>query len=151
MDLINQLVEIEYKGRTTQKQNNKGSTLAVNPAPVLDNNFKDVGKPMAKRKYKSVVEILGIPKTPRNKKGGRRSKQKCVVFHSAIAAAALSISTDGINNRNRILLNESQVVWTVTKIMETDYLGNDEEVINKIMVTDEEEDLRAALLIPPTH
>ncbi|KAG5525843.1 hypothetical protein RHGRI_032211 [Rhododendron griersonianum] len=78
-------------------------------------------------------------------------KQECVVFRSAIAAATLSVSTEGIINRNRIVLNESQaVLWTVTKIMETDYLGNDEEVISKIMVTDEEEELRASLEAHPT-
>ncbi|KAG5547289.1 hypothetical protein RHGRI_013085 [Rhododendron griersonianum] len=69
-----------------------------------------------KRKVKSVEEILGIPQA-RNRKGGKRRKQKCVVFRSALAAAALSVSTEGINNRNRILLNESHAMWTVTNIL----------------------------------
>lgn len=38
----------------------------------------------------------------------------------------------------------------MTKIVGTDYLGNDEEVISKIMVTDEEEELRATLLAHST-
>ncbi|KAG5558656.1 hypothetical protein RHGRI_008566 [Rhododendron griersonianum] len=36
------------------------------------------------------------------------------------------------------------------EIMGTDYLGNDEEIISKIMVTDEEEELRAALMAQQT-
>lgn len=55
-----------------------------------------------------------------------------------MAAVALSVSTEGINNRNRILLNEAEAVLTVTKIMGEDHLGNEEEIISKIMVTDEE-------------
>ncbi|KAI8562171.1 hypothetical protein RHMOL_Rhmol03G0014000 [Rhododendron molle] len=114
------------------------------PPSVTDVITKDVCKP--KRKQKSVEEILGIPKPSTKRKGGRRKKQKCVVFRSAIAATALSVSTEGIIIRNRILLNESQAAWTVTRIIGADYLGNDEEIISKIMVTDEEEELRAALL-----
>lgn len=93
---------------------------------------------------------MRIPKGCKKGKGGRRKKQKCVVFRSAIDAAALSVSSDGINNRNRIILNESQAAWIVTKIVGTDYLGNDEEVISKIMVTGEEEELRATLLAHST-
>lgn len=91
---------------------------------------------------------MGIPKG--YKKGVRRRKQKCAVFRSAIAAAALSVSTVVITNKNGILLNELQAVWTVTKMVGTDYMGNDEEVISKFMVTDEEEELRAALLAQST-
>lgn len=82
-----------------------------------------------KRKQKSVEELLGLPKT---KKGGRK-KKKSVVFKSAIAAAALSISSNGIKNRNRIILNEEEAVWAVTKIMEEDFMGDEDEVISKIM------------------
>ncbi|KAI8549795.1 hypothetical protein RHMOL_Rhmol06G0053100 [Rhododendron molle] len=119
-----------------------------NKPPVNIDPSKEVKK--AKRKVKSVEDILGIPKATGTRKGGRKRKQKCVVFRSALAAAALSVSTEGINNRNRILLNESQAVRTVTKIMGTDYFGNDEEVISSIMVTDEEELLRAALAVHQT-
>lgn len=62
-----------------------------------------------------------------------------------MAAVALSLSTEGINNRNGILLNEAEAVLTVTKIMGKDYLGNEEEIISKIMVTDEEDEERARL------
>lgn len=97
-----------------------------------------------KRKQKSIEEILGLSKTNGVKRGGKRGKQKCVVFRSAVAAAALSVSSEGINNRNRILLNEAQAVWTVTKIMGEDYMGNDEEVISKIMVMEEQDEDRYA-------
>ena len=61
------------------------------------------------------------------------------------AAAAMSVSTEGIINRNKIVLNESKAAWSVTKILGTDYMGNDEEVISRIMVIDEEAELRSAL------
>ncbi|KAG5547287.1 hypothetical protein RHGRI_013083 [Rhododendron griersonianum] len=85
-------------------QNNVEKALSSNKISVTIDSSKEAKKP--KRKVKSVEEILGIPQA-RNRKGGRRRKQKCVVFRSALAAAALSVSTEGINNRNRILLNES--------------------------------------------
>ncbi|KAI8525263.1 hypothetical protein RHMOL_Rhmol13G0217000 [Rhododendron molle] len=100
--------------------------------PIVEDEVIPKESRRPKKKLKSVEDILGFKPKP-SRKGGRRSKQKCVVFRSAIAAAALSVSSEGINNRNRILLNEAQAVWSVTKIMETDYLGNDEEVISKIM------------------
>lgn len=74
-----------------------------------------------KKKLKSIEEILGIPKSSKKGRRGRRKEQKCVVIRSAIGAAALSVSFE-------------------------DYLGNDEEVISKIMVTDEEDELRKTLL-----
>ncbi|XP_057472861.1 uncharacterized protein LOC130761391 [Actinidia eriantha] len=88
-----------------------------------------------KRKQRSIEDILGLSKPTKTKKGGRRGKQKCVVFRSAMAAAALSVSTEGITNKNRILISESKAAWSVTKILRTDYMGNDEEVISRIMVT----------------
>lgn len=59
-----------------------------------------------------------------------------MVFRSAIAAAALSISSNGIKNRNRIILDEEEVAWTVSKIMEEDFMGDDDEVISKIFCSD---------------
>ena len=99
-----------------------------------------------KRKQKSIEEILGLSKPIKSKKGCKRGKKRCVVFRSAMAAAALSVSTEGITNRNRILLSESKAAWSITKILETDYMGDDEEVLSRIMVTDEEVELRAVLL-----
>ncbi|GFS31065.1 hypothetical protein Acr_00g0015420 [Actinidia rufa] len=99
-----------------------------------------------KRKQRSVENILGLSKPTKTKKGGRRGKQKCVVFRSAMAAAALSVSTEGITNKNKILISESRAAWSVTKILGTDYMGNAEKVISRIMVTDEEAELRDILL-----
>lgn len=76
-----------------------------------------------KRKQKTIEEILGIPSTRKSKKGGKKNKQKkSVVFRGAIAEAALSVSSEGINNRNKILLNEADVL-AVTKILGEDYSG----------------------------
>lgn len=57
-----------------------------------------------------------------------------------MAAAALFVSSEGINNRNKILLNEAQAVLAVAKIMAEDYLGDEEEVISKIMGMEEQDD-----------
>ncbi|KAF7148022.1 hypothetical protein RHSIM_Rhsim03G0061100 [Rhododendron simsii] len=71
------------------------------------------------------------------KNGGGRKKQKCVVFR---AAAALSVSSKDIRNRNRLIrLDVAQAAWTVTKIIGADYMGN-EEVVSKIMVTEEQDE-----------
>lgn len=130
-------------------QNKAKRVVLSNKPPANIDPSKKAKK--AKRKLKSVEDILRIPKATRTRKGGRRRIQKCVVFRSALAVAALSVSTEGINNRSKILLNESQAVRTVTKIMGTDhYFGNGEEVISSIMVTDEEELLRAALAVHQT-
>ncbi|KAG5564401.1 hypothetical protein RHGRI_000556 [Rhododendron griersonianum] len=65
------------------------------------------------KKKKNLVEILGYPiqSLPAKNRGGRKKKNKSVVFRAAATAIALSVSTEGISNRNRILLNESQAVW----------------------------------------
>ena len=43
------------------------------------------------------------------------------------------------------MLSESKATWSVTKILGMDYMGNDDEVISRIMVTDEEAELRPVL------
>lgn len=59
-----------------------------------------------------------------------------MILRASIAAAALSISSDGIKTRNMIILDEEEAAWTVSKIIGEDYMGNDEEVISKFMVSD---------------
>lgn len=85
-----------------------------------------------KRNRKNINEILGFSKVNTGNKG--KKNKKCVVLRSAVAKAALSasISSEGINNRNRILLNEAQAIWTVDKIMGLSYDGDENEVISKI-------------------
>ncbi|KAH7858180.1 hypothetical protein Vadar_020949 [Vaccinium darrowii] len=64
---------------------------------------------------------------------GRKKRNKCVLVRSAIAAAALCISSERIKNRNRIILNEEETVRTIAKIMSEDFMGNDEEVLSNFM------------------
>ncbi|GFZ10960.1 hypothetical protein Acr_22g0003580 [Actinidia rufa] len=63
-----------------------------------------------------------------------------------MAAAAFSVSTEGITNRNKILISEEKAAWSLTRILGTDYVGNDEDVISRIMVTDEEAELGDVLV-----
>lgn len=58
-----------------------------------------------------------------------------MVLRSAVSAAALSasLSSDGINNRNRILLNEAQTIWEMNKLYGIGYDGDENEVISKIV------------------
>lgn len=58
-----------------------------------------------------------------------------VVFRAVAVAVALPRSSEGISYRNRILLNESQAVWQVNKMMKIGYKGSEDEVISKIMGT----------------
>ncbi|KAI8552572.1 hypothetical protein RHMOL_Rhmol06G0277400 [Rhododendron molle] len=102
----------------------------------------------SKKKKNLVVEILGYPiaTSPVVNRGGRKKKNKSVVFRAAAVAVALPISSEGISNRNRILLNESQAVWQVNKMIKIVYKGSEDEVISKIMDMEQEDDDRAALL-----
>lgn len=128
------------------------SIVSYNNNPVSKKLIGKRNKEIAKqaggvrRKQKSLEEILGVLKASEVKRDGRRKKQKCVVFRSTIAAAALSVSTDGINNRNRILLDEAQAVLSVTKIMGEDYVGDEEEVISRIMIMEEQDSERFACM-----
>lgn len=82
-----------------------------------------------KRRKKSIEKLIGFPNS---KKGGRKTK-KSVLVRSAIASAALSISSEGIRNRNKLILNEEEAALAISKIVGEDYMGEDEEVISKLM------------------
>ncbi|KAG5565558.1 hypothetical protein RHGRI_001461 [Rhododendron griersonianum] len=86
-----------------------------------------------KKKRKSIYDILGFTKVNSLNNKGRKNKQKCEVFRSAVAAVALSasISSGGIVNRNRIILNEAQAIWECNKIMGMGYDGDEDEVVNR--------------------
>ncbi|KAI8567696.1 hypothetical protein RHMOL_Rhmol02G0141800 [Rhododendron molle] len=86
-----------------------------------------------KKKRKSIYDILGFTKVNSLNNKGRKNKQKCKVFRSAVAAVALSasISSGGIVNRNRIILNEAQTIWECNKIMGMGYDGDEDEVVSR--------------------
>lgn len=97
---------------------------------------------------KSIEEMPGIPTS--KKRGGikKPKKQKCVIFRSVVAAAALSIASESISNRKKIHLNEAQVAWLINKIMGLDYEGEDDEVISRIMIMEAEDEERANFQAP---
>lgn len=65
-----------------------------------------------KNRRKHIDEILGNSKVNKSNQKGGKGKKKCGVLRSAIAAAALSasVSTEGISNRNKIILSEAQTI-----------------------------------------
>lgn len=87
-----------------------------------------------KKRRKNIDDILGNSKVNKWNQKGRKGNKKCVVLRSAIAAAALSasVSTEGISNRNNIILSEAQAIRQMNKIIGYKYDGEDEEVISKI-------------------
>lgn len=99
-----------------------------------------VVKPKARRKNKTIEEILNLTKP-----SSERKKQKCVVYRSAAAAMALSVSTDGIVNRNRILLNEAQAARALDNLFGNNFKGSEEEVVSKILQMEIQDAERAEL------
>ncbi|KAI8527605.1 hypothetical protein RHMOL_Rhmol12G0088300 [Rhododendron molle] len=86
-------------------------------------------------KQKSIEQILDIPKT--KKKGGKRSK--VVLFRFAVAAAALPISFERVS---RTHLDEAQAIWEVNKIMGLSYMGDEKDVIRRIVIMEVEDEER---------
>lgn len=70
----------------------------------------------------------------------KRSKVRCVLFRSAVAAAALPISSEGIS---RTHLDEAQAIWEVNKIMGLSYMGDETEVIQRIAIMEAEDEEQA--------
>lgn len=96
---------------------------------LMESSKKRATAEKIKRRKKSIEELIGFPKS---KKGGRKIK-KGVLLRSAIASAALSISSEGFRNRNRLILNEDEAARSVSKIIGEDFSGDDDEVISKLM------------------
>ena len=69
-----------------------------------------------------------------------RKNQKEAIFRAAAASIALSISTERINNRGRILLNEAQATWEMGKALVLVEDGSKENVICKIMELEENDE-----------
>jgi len=102
----------------------QGIQLVVDLNPT--DSVEDIRK--GKRKHKRIEDKLGFPKS---KKKGHRKQKKCVVFRSAIVAAALSVSSDGIN---KIHLNAAWASRSISKILDEDYLGEDDQIISNFSV-----------------
>lgn len=96
-----------------------------------------------KRRKLNLVEILGIPAPSPSVKnrGGRKMKNKSVVFRGAAAAMAYQYQ---LKASPRILLRESLAVWQVNKMLKIGYKSSEEEVISKIMAMEQDDDDRAA-------
>ncbi|KAI8522486.1 hypothetical protein RHMOL_Rhmol13G0001100 [Rhododendron molle] len=86
-----------------------------------------------KKKRKTIDDILGFTRINSFNNKSRNNKPKCAVHRSAITALVLSasISSDGVINRNRIILDEAQTIWTCNKIMGLGYDGEEDKVISK--------------------
>lgn len=101
-----------------------------------------------KRRKLNLVEILGIPAPSPSVKnrGGRKMKNKSVVFRGAAAAMAYQYQLKASPTETRILLRESLAVWQVNKMLKIGYKSSEEEVISKIMAMEQDDDDRAASL-----
>ncbi|KAI8567311.1 hypothetical protein RHMOL_Rhmol02G0111300 [Rhododendron molle] len=78
------------------------------PAPIkaVINGVK------GKKKRKTIDDILGFTRVNSLNNKSRNNKPKCAVYRFAVAALALSasISSDGVTNRNRIILDEAEAI-----------------------------------------
>ncbi|KAH7858981.1 hypothetical protein Vadar_030106 [Vaccinium darrowii] len=61
-----------------------------------------------------------------------KNLDKGVIVQSTTAVASLSISSNGIRNKNRLLISEATDVWANLKTLGLSYKGDDDEVISKI-------------------
>lgn len=71
--------------------------------------------------------------------GRKKDAKMCVVFRYAVEATALSSSSDV----NKFHLNESLAVWSLNKVMDIGYHGDDEAVISRIVITEAGNEERA--------
>lgn len=118
----------------------------VSPDGLAENKKKDGtshtvkkrGNPV--RKLKPWEDILGPNQVNQSLQnhGRRKKKTKQVIFRSAIAAASLSFSSEGIRNRNRLYLDEAQAIWAMGNIVEGKADGPEEEIISKLAEAEED-------------
>ncbi|KAI8565684.1 hypothetical protein RHMOL_Rhmol03G0279900 [Rhododendron molle] len=87
-----------------------------------------------KKKRKTIDDILGFTRVSSFNNKSRNNKPKCAVYRSAVAALALSasLSSDRVINRNRIILDKAQAIWTYNKIIGLGNDGEEDEVISKL-------------------
>lgn len=74
--------------------------------------------------------IEGLEDNVEALKGGniRKKQPKQAIFRSAADVVSLSLSRDGMRNRNRIILNEAQTAWSLAKTKNVEREGPEEEV-----------------------
>ncbi|KAG5556792.1 hypothetical protein RHGRI_007150 [Rhododendron griersonianum] len=86
-----------------------------------------------KKNRKTIDDILRFTRVNSLNNKSWNNKPKCAVYRSIVAVLALSASifSDGVTNRNRIILDEAQAIWTCNKIMGLEYDGEEDEVISK--------------------
>ncbi|KAH7845546.1 hypothetical protein Vadar_003376 [Vaccinium darrowii] len=118
------------------------STNLIDPGISLIESERGLRKSnsLGRSRLKSWEEILGVKETNDSDTGGgrrRRRKTKQVVFRSAAAAVSLTLSSEGIRNRNRILLDEAQAVWTMGKIVGGKAESSENEIISKLVEIEE--------------
>ncbi|THG01861.1 hypothetical protein TEA_029465 [Camellia sinensis var. sinensis] len=105
-----------------------------NTLQVLEGPFKPyMGLSKRKSKRKLLQQVLGnFAAGDKLRRGGRKKGGKSVTLRSAAAALSLSLSSDAIANRNRILLNEAEAVWKIGKLLDLHSDEHDDEVVSKI-------------------
>lgn len=86
---------------------------------------------------KRVCAMMGIFKKSVCMRGKSKRPISKAIFGSGVAAISLSISSDGVNNRNRILLNEAQAVENIEKTLGIGLGGVEGEVVSKIAQMEE--------------
>ncbi|KAF7114134.1 hypothetical protein RHSIM_RhsimUnG0098100 [Rhododendron simsii] len=75
-------------------------------------------------------EAMGFFRKSVRERGKTKRHKPKAIFLSAVAAMSLSISSNGIDNRNRIILDETQAVWVIDMItLGIGYDGDEGEVI----------------------
>ncbi|KAI7986952.1 hypothetical protein LOK49_LG14G00970 [Camellia lanceoleosa] len=108
---------------------NSGNTLKVFEEP----SKPFVGLSKRKSKRKLLQQVLGNFTAGENsRRGGRKKGGKPATIRSAAASYSLSLSSDAIANRNRILLNEAEAVWQIGKLLDLHSDEHDAEVVSKI-------------------
>lgn len=76
----------------------------------------------------------------------KKIKRRWITVIKIITNLSASISSNGINNRNKMLLNEAQAVWEVNKLYMS-YDGDEEEVVSKIAELRAQDNTRAVSLL----
>lgn len=108
-----------------------GAITISKKQPEVGRTNKKCGRKV-KRKVRPVDQVMDIFRNSCRRGSLKRHNPKAM-FRSAIAATSLYVSTNGIRNRNRILLNEAQAVQALDKILGTRPEGDEEEVVSKFV------------------